>query len=95
MNSSGIHSDLSDDIIEMADGVAFDALLDHPATVNQCIRFICAARKALMEVPPEQIDDELTKTERVITRLYERLGYERRQAAYAEGAYHASMAPLN
>lgn len=90
-----IHSDLPDDVIDLAAGVNLDALLDHPATVNQSIRFICACRKALMEVEPDQIDDDLAKSERVITRLYDRLGFERRQQAYADGAYHSSAPHLN
>jgi hypothetical protein len=95
MSTTVIHSDLPDDLINLAEGIQLDALLDHPATVNQAIRFICACRKALMEVPPEQIDDDLARTERVITRLYDRLGFERRQAAYADGAYHSSAPHLN
>jgi hypothetical protein len=95
MSTPAIHSDLPDELIDLASGIHLDALLDHPATVNQAIRFICACRKALMDLPPDQIDDDLAQSERVITRLYDRLGFERRQAAYADSAYHSSAPHLN
>ena len=81
------HSDLPDEVINLAEPINLALLLDHPATVNQAIRFICAARKAILDVPHDQLDPDLVQVEQLISRLYEKIGYPRRQRAYEKGAY--------
>lgn len=84
-----MRSDLSDNIINMAEDINLSALLDHPITVNQTIRYICAIKKALLSADASELDDDLTEIERIITRLYEQLGHERRCQAHNDPTYRS------
>lgn len=72
----------SESILEMAADLQIDALLESSITADVTIRFICGVRKSLLEAPQAQTSPELVQAERLLTRLYHHIGYERRNLAF-------------
>jgi hypothetical protein len=74
-------------ILEMAADLQLDILLESPVTSDLTIRYICGARKSLLEMPQDQASPELVDAERLLTRLYHRIGYERRNLAFSRNRH--------
>ena len=84
-----IHSDLPDDVIDLSGDINIDTLLDHPYTVDLTIRFVCSLRKRLLSAD-RIADPDLLTIESIVSRVYDRIGSDRRQRAYDDPQYIAT-----
>lgn len=75
-------SEFSSAVLELADQLRLDVLLECPITADSVIRFICIARKELLEAPELAESLDVVEAERIISRLYHLIGYDRRNLAY-------------
>jgi hypothetical protein len=73
-------STLTEEALSLADDIRLSDLLDNTTLSDLTIRFICGARKAMLENAAAGADLEL---ENLISRLYHRIGHERRSTAFA------------
>lgn len=82
-------STISETILQLAADVDLDTLLEYQHTAAPTIRFICAMRKALLELTPDQLNavPSLARCEQLFSRLYEGIGYEQRSMAYTDNSY--------
>ena len=65
------------------DEVTLQELLEYPSTTDVTVRFICALRKCLGKA--ESLTDEEIEAELEISRMYHRLGWDRRKEAHEKG----------
>ncbi len=77
-------NDTYDQALDIAAELQLDLLLENQYTSSPTIRFICAARKALLECPADALTPEMARAEQLVNRLYERLGHDRRTVAYED-----------
>jgi len=68
-----------EEVLVAADDLTISDLLAQPELANVTIRFLCGARKALLDSNPV---GELAEIETQISRIYHRVGYERRCEAF-------------
>jgi hypothetical protein len=77
---------LPEGVLQMAADLQLDTLLECPHTADATIRFICSARKYLLEAPEVINDPEVTEAERLLSRIYHHIGYDRRNLAFRRQA---------
>ena len=63
-------------------------LLEHPATRNVTMRFITAARKNMLALPPAQVDDDVIDLRISLETLYAQLGQENINEAFRQGKHY-------
>lgn len=73
---------VSEDALTIAADIEFDLLLEEPLVADHTIRYICALRKALLGADPKTLNSAMRELESTINRIYDRIGYSRRQEAY-------------
>ena len=73
---------MNETALDLAAGIELDLLLEDPLTADHTIRFICALRKTLVNTDANALSPELREVEQSVTRIYEHVGFARRQAAY-------------
>jgi hypothetical protein len=78
--------EFSSTVLELADQLRLDVLLECPTTADSVIRFICITRKELLEAAEMTNTPEVVEAERIVSRLYHLFGYERRNLAYQRNA---------
>jgi len=77
---------LPEGVLQLAADLQLDTLLECPHIADATIRFICSARKYLLEAPEVISDPEVTEAERLLSRLYHHIGYDRRNLAFRRQA---------
>jgi hypothetical protein len=71
---------ITEETLSIADDLTISELLAQPELADVTVRFICGVRKTLFSHTPE---GGLAEIESLISRIYHRLGNERRSAAFA------------
>lgn len=83
-------TNIPDTVLTMASELHVDVLLEHPITQDTVIRFVCAARKDMIEAQLTDNDSqEAIEMERLLNRIYHQIGYERRNSAFSRGSKNA------
>ncbi len=78
-------------VLQMASELRLDVLLESPVTQDTVVRFICSVRKDLMEAQVNDNDSMATiETERLLSRMYHQIGYDRRNSAFARNSRAAA-----
>lgn len=78
-------------VLQMAAELRLDVLLESPVTQDTVIRFICSARKDLMEALISETDSvETVEIERLLSRMYHQIGYDRRNSAFSRNSRAAA-----
>lgn len=85
-------SQFPENVLTNASDLRLDILLECPDTQDAVIRFICTARKALMEAPALSESMDVIEAERLLNRLYHGIGFERRNSAFSGGSRAAAAA---
>lgn len=72
------------ELVELLDQVSLGEMITNPALQDLMIRFLSSIRKALLDVPPEQIERSALLAARIY-RANDLISKERREAAYDNG----------
>lgn len=78
---------LTEGAITASQQVNLTELLHHPSTRNVTMRFITSARKSMLAVPPDQVDDDVIDMRIALETLYAQLGQENINEAFRQGKH--------